>query len=385
MKVLTDSLIKNIKAKVPKLYSAYGTNTDGSLTQSFINGKLNASELVLGTGAKSNASKTGQVALGWSSEVNGDRSIAIGTLAKAVGDSTVSIGNQASGEVASAVIVGASSGATYAYTTAVGSSAWATGQGGTALGFNTSAGGSDSVAVGAGAGASLANTIAVGHDAKATKANSMAFGWNATTEKEYQVSFGSGTNSAYNHLISHIKDGVADDDAVTVGQLKSMSGGGGGGSDWIEIPTTWKWNYDVYEGTFSKSISSYTWLRVCAFGPNGSVGAMSDSRASYVTAEAKIADILEDGYAWANKMLTLVQYHTVDGVSGTGTSWPAEMFIAVLKFQVKSTGLSSVGLNEMIKFKCKSSSYSLADVQMSVGSSSSSSDFGWHDFKVFVK
>jgi autotransporter adhesin len=68
--------------------------------------------------------------------------------------------------------------------------------------------------------ASGKNSIAIGGNASATAENSVAIGTNAVADEANTVSFGNATDKL---RITHIADGINDDDVATVGQLKELT------------------------------------------------------------------------------------------------------------------------------------------------------------------
>lgn len=103
-----------------KLYSAYGTNTDGALTQSFINSTLNSTKLGLGKSAT--ASGAASVALGGTSAASNSGTVAIGAQAQATGDYSISLGLMSQAASPSSVAIGAQAQTSWQESVALGDS-----------------------------------------------------------------------------------------------------------------------------------------------------------------------------------------------------------------------------------------------------------------------
>ncbi len=82
-KILTEEIIPALKAKLDeagstKLYSDYGTNTDGAMTQKFISDTLNSRHVIIGQNASTNQSSSDKViAIGQNAKANGMFSVAL--------------------------------------------------------------------------------------------------------------------------------------------------------------------------------------------------------------------------------------------------------------------------------------------------------------------
>lgn len=147
------------------------------------------------------------IQIGARSQATGTASIALGYLAAAGGGSNggIAIGAQASASGSSAVSVGASASATVNYAVAIGSnsagqaSQAVTGAGAMALG-GSYASGTDSFAAAIGNntssyGAQGSNSVAIGSNAKATTASSLALGTLASVTGGYSIAISTGYNA----------------------------------------------------------------------------------------------------------------------------------------------------------------------------------------------
>lgn len=111
------SVIKNaILNEVPipsgggNLYTQYGSNTDGALTQKFVSGVLNSTKVQIGLNANANKGSDvtleSNIAIGYKATANYFRDIAIGESAYATGIGAVAIGYGARGEGGASVTIG---------------------------------------------------------------------------------------------------------------------------------------------------------------------------------------------------------------------------------------------------------------------------------------
>ena len=92
---------------------------------------------------------------------------------------------------------------------------------------DAAADGDYAVAVGAGAQGTGAGAVAIGHNAKATADNAVALGAGSVADRDNSVSIGSLGNERW---ITNVRAGMADTDAVNVGQLRGVAGALGGGA-----------------------------------------------------------------------------------------------------------------------------------------------------------
>ena len=270
-----------------KLYNSYGTNTDGAVTQDFINTKLNKDKIAIGINSSAtgdedlaigiNAAATGRAsqALGGDSAATGHQSLAVGNAAKSGGDGygvavgsfskitggaagvaigyncesskqgAVAIGYNAKGYATGAVAIGfnanadntgyniaigCGSKATGSYSTAIGGSfandgndgAQATGAWSTAVGLGARALDTSATAFGCTAYANNSMSTAIGHSAKCTAGDCVAIGSSSQATEYRTVSFGS---SSTKRRLVNISDGINDNDAVTVAQLRKVYNG----------------------------------------------------------------------------------------------------------------------------------------------------------------
>ncbi|WP_295253770.1 YadA-like family protein [Veillonella sp.] len=116
------------------------------------------------------------IAIGESSNVNGNKGMAIGGSAKALANFTTALGAETEASVANA--------------TAVGATAKARGEKSTALGQNTEANGQESTALGAASIASGLSSIALGSSADAVGGNSIAVGTNSLANNTLTMAMG---------------------------------------------------------------------------------------------------------------------------------------------------------------------------------------------------
>lgn len=140
-----------------------------------------------------------------------NQSIAIGANATAGPDPMV---------MSSAIAIGAASQATALETVAIGYNANASAWGAMAFGKSALATTNDSMAFGQLSEATGWNAIAMGFDAEASGNYSLAFGTGARATDPFTVSFG---GSGLTRRIVGISAGIADTDAVNVGQMRAIT------------------------------------------------------------------------------------------------------------------------------------------------------------------
>ncbi|MEE6115097.1 ESPR-type extended signal peptide-containing protein, partial [Avibacterium paragallinarum] len=201
-------------------------------------------------------------ALGNYARATNNYATVVGANSAASGEYSTALGASSTASKERSTAVGHSSGATEQYTTAVGDSATATALGATALGQAAKAFGEDNLAVGKRAYALAESdkdnwtptsgttqprqTTALGNNSKAYIDNSVALGYNSKVSTADQVSSSDTsyltnkdqsskgivsvgqTGTTLVRRITAVADGVKDDDAVTVAQLKRVQLNGGG-------------------------------------------------------------------------------------------------------------------------------------------------------------
>lgn len=205
---------------------------------------VNGSHVVIGNAAGQNIDGQEDIALGFGSgsDVKGNYNIAIGSGAGThLGDKTagstqdslagynISLGYHANHyendtAISEATALGAKTVAT-TQGTAVGSTAQATGNGATAMGFTSLAEGDKSMALGEESIARGTGNIAIGSGSLATADMANGTAYLTSTTATQVVSVGNGDTSVSNHglrRIVNVADGAADQDAVTIKQLKAL-------------------------------------------------------------------------------------------------------------------------------------------------------------------
>lgn len=197
---------------IPKLYNEYGTNTDGAVTQDFINSTLNGNDIIIGNGAKKSTYAPRGYAIAIGNNANPQLSgssqtnfgIAIGASSDAsstyfsLPNYSIAIGHQSSATSSSAI--GNNSNI--------------------AIGYSSKANYSG-VAIGKEATSNYGNNgVAIGRQSNSRAGdNSVALGYGATTARTAEVSIGGGTSGPTTRYIANVTAGELDTDAVNVAQL----------------------------------------------------------------------------------------------------------------------------------------------------------------------
>lgn len=176
---------------------------------------LNGDPIVISGGVASTTG-AGSVAMGANASSNGVRSSALGSSASALGDNSTAVGFNSIVDGANGVAMGSSSIA----------SIRAVSIGAASLANN------DAIAVGNGAKANTQGSIAIGQNSRVdTDTNAIAIGQNSFNDVAGTVSFGSaeipaaGGNPAVAQItrrLTNIGAGLADTDAVNLGQVKGL-------------------------------------------------------------------------------------------------------------------------------------------------------------------
>lgn len=206
------------------------------------------SSVAIGSGAKAGTLAT---AIGGQTQATGGSSTALGPWAQAAGESSFAVGRQSAAIGNYSQAIGNVSAATGNGALSMGHSATATGYRAIAIGTAdienptgnavlyqdstaTKASGRDSIALGGGALATQDNTLAIGKGANANVINSVALGTGSTATAQSGAAFLTNTAaSAANGVVSvgtstatrriqNVADGAADQDAVTIAQLKAQ-------------------------------------------------------------------------------------------------------------------------------------------------------------------
>lgn len=157
-------------------------------------------------GTNTSASGTHSTAIGYDSEALDSNSIALGSNASADGSNSVSIGSHTVTSEDSSIAIGSGSHSVNSGSVAIGDIATSQGENSVAIGYQSNAKGSETVAIGITAEADGAGSVAIGDDSKATESNTVSIG-----------------NSGLKRKLVNMKDGVADSDGATVGQLNEKA------------------------------------------------------------------------------------------------------------------------------------------------------------------
>lgn len=196
-----------------KLYDSWGRNTDGALTQQFLNDKLRGTNVALGVNATITAGNEG-TAIGEYAQ-SGNQSLGLGTYGRATGSNSIALLGTATGQWSIAVSYGAKASGTNTsffnsyQNIAIGRNAEASNNG-ISIGYNALTNNTNSIGGG----------IALGHNSKALYLNSIALGGSSATSRAAELSIGySGTNSEFTRYIAHVKAGTLPTDAVNKQQL----------------------------------------------------------------------------------------------------------------------------------------------------------------------
>lgn len=175
------------------------------------------------------AAKNNSVALGYSGTTAGqdesgsltrsEKCVAIGYAVKATGDNSISIGAQNNVLSTNAIAIGSTVNAMGERAIAIGKNAAAASTKAIAIGKSTAAA-AGNIAIGESAVAGSPNTVAIGESAYAGPANSVAVGHSSTATADNTFAVGSPTNL---RRVTSVADGTADNDAVNVSQLNTLS------------------------------------------------------------------------------------------------------------------------------------------------------------------
>ncbi|ENW02548.1 ESPR-type extended signal peptide-containing protein, partial [Acinetobacter beijerinckii] len=234
-------------------YNQQGPDAKAAYSAALMAGSQTATgadrSIAFGVDAKIAANSKDSIALGTTSSTSANNTIAIGNTSLATTTDSIAIGRNAKGGFGgssdvNAIAIGADA-TSYAYGVALGSGATAdqsgftSTNGGIAIGSqaNTESGTLSGIAIGNSAKVSgtASNSVALGKDANASVNNSVALGAGSTTIAQSGNSFltnvaastangvvSVGTASA-TRRIQNVADGAADQDAVTVAQLKDVN------------------------------------------------------------------------------------------------------------------------------------------------------------------
>ncbi len=164
-------------------------------------------QIALGSGATTTT--FAQVAIGVGADAGGNNySIAIGGGAKVTANSGVAVGGVAMGRNTQAG----------SFATAIGPGAQATATNSSALGNGATSGANNATALGNGANASVADSVALGSGSTTTAPTGTGYLTNSAAPTSV-VSVGTASNL---RRIQNLADGAADQDAVTIAQLKAQ-------------------------------------------------------------------------------------------------------------------------------------------------------------------
>lgn len=191
------------------------------------NSSATEQSVVVGQGGTS--ARNNSVALGYASTTAGrdasgsltksEKCVAIGYSVKATGNGSISIGAQNSTSNTNTIAIGSAVTTSGERSIAIGANAAAANAKAIAIGKSTAAA-SGNIAIGESAVAGSANTVAIGENAYAGPPNSVAVGYNSTATGDNTFAVGSPTNL---RKVTSVADGTADNDAVNVSQLNTLS------------------------------------------------------------------------------------------------------------------------------------------------------------------
>ncbi|HYG08022.1 MAG TPA: YadA-like family protein [Stenotrophomonas sp.] len=169
------------------------------------------------TESDANASGANAVAMGPKSVAAGENATAAGAGAQASADATLAAGYNAVAMEKDAVALGSSAKASKARAIALGNAASVVGTGGIAVGASAIANADNTVSLGTNAAALENASVAVGMAARSKHANSVALGAGSVTSDVNTVAVGSPGNT---RRITSVGEGKSDTDAVNLKQLK---------------------------------------------------------------------------------------------------------------------------------------------------------------------
>ncbi len=195
----------------------FRVNSAGAVAQA-----LGADTVAIGPNAIANGA--GGVSIGLNA-VTGDAAdatrvnqVAIGNNARSTAQNSTAVGGDALASGPQSTAFGSAAQATGSNSLAMGRNATA-GDSGTAVGMNAIATGVRATALGQGAQATVADSTAVGQFAAATAANSVALGLGSLADRANAVSVGT---AAAQRQIINVGDGTQDTDAVNLRQLTAV-------------------------------------------------------------------------------------------------------------------------------------------------------------------
>ncbi|CAB3799739.1 hypothetical protein LMG28688_05021 [Paraburkholderia caffeinitolerans] len=199
--------------------TAFGINAVASGQGSYASGiaATAAGDDSIALGTLATASGNGSIALGANAAAAGENAIASGNGAIAEGDESVAMGANASASGAGSTAFGANAAASGSNALASGIGASAEGDDSVAMGSKAVASGVGAMAFGMNAAASGANSMAFGANAAASADNTVALGAGSVADRENTVSVGA---AGAERQITNVAAGTADTDAVNVSQMK---------------------------------------------------------------------------------------------------------------------------------------------------------------------
>lgn len=168
----------------------------------------------------------------------------------------IALGDQSTATAVGSMALGVFSVSTGEQSVAVGYGATSSGTGSTALGPGAEASGDFSSALGVGATSQGNQAVAIGWQSQATQSNSVAIGSFSVADQADTVSFG---NASLQRRLINVAGGVADTDAVTVGQLYGFASALGGGATWAGGSLTAP-SFSLTGGTFHDVGSALSYL-----------------------------------------------------------------------------------------------------------------------------
>lgn len=195
----------NVGAGQPDGMKAFDTMTAGYVTETG-NGVASTEAFGLNSiamGCGSHANGFGAVAQGWGAVADGAGAVAFGINSTAVGQGAFASGIAANAAGDDSI--------------ALGTLASATANGAIAIGATSVASGENALAFGLNAAASTANSMALGANAAASADNAVALGAGSVADRENSVSVGA---AGAERQITNVAAGTADTDAVNVSQMK---------------------------------------------------------------------------------------------------------------------------------------------------------------------
>jgi len=180
-------------------------------------------------------------------------------------------------------------------------------------------------------------TVAIGYMTKALRDGCVAIGSASTCSQIQEFSVG---NEGYNRRITHVMQGRMNNDAATVGQLRQLAGGIGGGAGFNEVGNFNRPTINFQNGsTYNNVVDA---LLDLDGRPIGGGGTGADGRSAYEVA-------VSNGYQ-GDEQAWLASLKGADGRDGGGSNVVAGSNIEVVE---QEDGTRSVSLSDNVELSAQ--------------------------------